>query len=226
MAPYSHIIWDWNGTLFDDVAVCVEAVNTMLGQRGLPTLPSLAAYRSVFGFPIQDYYRRVGFDFDVEPYADLAADYIPLYHRLASRAPLFPGTTAILEDAREAGLHQVILSASQVDNLMSQIKLFGIEGFFDELLGLPDILAASKVDIGRQYIARVKPDRVLLVGDTIHDKEVADALGADCVLVASGHQNKPTLQGCGATVVDSLTDLRDILFNPPALWGGDQSLQR
>ena len=212
MPKYSHIIWDWNGTLFDDVGACVRAINQMLGKRGLPLLESVEAYRKVFGFPVQDYYRRVGFDFQREPFCDLSAEYIPIYHRLAAQAPLFPDAIPILEDARQDGLHQVILSASQVDNLSTQIRPFRIGRFFDEILGLPDILAASKIEIGWQYIARAEPAGVLVVGDTTHDKEVADALGADCVLVAAGHQDRTTLDGCGANVVDSLTDLARLLF--------------
>jgi len=211
MTPYSHIIWDWNGTLFDDVACCIAAINVMLRRRGMQTIQSVAAYRSVFGFPVQEYYRQLGFDFSKEPFTDLSAEYIPIYQRLASQAPLYPNAQAVLEDVRELGVRQVILSASQVDNLVSQIEPFGITGFFDEILGLPDILAASKVGLGKQYIASVKARRVLLVGDTVHDLEVADSLGADCVLVAAGHQDRPTLSDSGATVVDSLTDVAEIL---------------
>ena len=101
MPKYSHIIWDWNGTLLDDVGACVRAINQMLGSRGLPLLKSVAAYRAVFGFPIEDYYRRVGFDFDKEPFADLSDEYIPIYYRLAAQAHLFPDAIGILEDARQ-----------------------------------------------------------------------------------------------------------------------------
>ena len=211
MAVYSHIIWDWNGTLFDDASACLRAMNQMLGRRGMPTLVSVEQYRSLFGFPVEDYYRRVGFDFDKEPLADLSAEYIGIYHRLAAHSPLFPDAGTVLEDAHQRGLRQVVLSASQVDNLVSQIEPFGISGYFDEMLGLADILAASKIEIGRWYIDRANPERALLVGDTIHDKEVADALGADCVLVAGGHQDRMRLLASGARVVDGLSALRDLI---------------
>ena len=212
MATYSNVIWDWNGTLFDDVSACIEAMNTMLGRRGMSELESVAAYRSLFGFPVQDFYRRLGFDFSKEPFADLSAEYNPIYHQLASRAHLFPGAEATLEVIRRGGVRQVILSATQMDNLISQISPFGISGYFDEILGLPDILAASKIELGKQYIARVRPQRTLLIGDTVHDKEVADALGADCVLIAAGHQDRLILVDRGATVIDSIADLADIVL--------------
>jgi len=207
MATYSNVIWDWNGTLFDDVSACVEAMNIMLGRRGLPQLESVAAYRSLFGFPVQDFYRRLGFDFSKESFADLSAEYNPIYHQLASQAHLFPGAEETLKAIKRGGMRQVILSATQLDNLISQMSPFGVSGYFDEILGLPDILAASKIELGKQYIARVKPQRTLLIGDTVHDKEVADALGADCVLIAAGHQDRRTLLDCGATVLNSIADL-------------------
>ena len=217
MAVYSHIIWDWNGTLFDDASACVRAMNQMLGRRGMPTLSSVEQYRRLFGFPVADYYRRVGFDFDKESLADLSAEFVAIYHPLAADCALFGGAWGVCNEAQRRGLRQVVLSASQVDNLVSQVEPFGIAGFFDELLGLPDILAAGKIEIGREYVARAGVGRALLVGDTVHDKEVADALGADCVLVAGGHQDRARLEGCGARVVDRLGDLR-------GFWASDQLL--
>jgi phosphoglycolate phosphatase len=208
---YTHVIWDWNGTLLDDVAWCMTTVNTMLAKRGLPVLGGLAAYHRVFGFPIIDYYRRAGFDFEQEPFETLAAEYIDFYHGGGSDAALFPGARALLADIQRAGLRQVILSASELSNLFLQLRPFGVDAYFDEILGIPDIYAASKMEIGKVYIAREKPGKAVLIGDTAHDREVAHALGVDCVLVANGHQSKNTLLSCDALVVDCLADVRAIL---------------
>jgi len=208
---YTHVIWDWNGTLLDDVAWCMTTINTMLAKRGLPVLGSVAAYHGVFGFPIIDYYRRVGFDFEKEPFEDLAAEYIDFYHGGGSDAALYPGARALLADIQSAGLRQVILSASELGNLFTQLRPFGINAYFDEILGISDIFAASKIDIGKEYIARARPEKAILIGDSAHDKEVADALGADCVLVANGHQSKEALRSTGAPVVDCLEEIRPVL---------------
>jgi len=208
---YSHVIWDWNGTLLDDVSCNFAVLNTMLTNRGMSALDSVDAYRRVFGFPVQQYYQRVGFDFSKEPFESLAAEYDALYHDAAKVAPLFGDARRVLARIHDAGLHQIVLSAQQADRLMGQVWPFGICGLFDEVIGLPDILAVSKVEMGVRYMQRVKPQGALLIGDTLHDKEVADALGADCVLVASGHQDRQTLVESGATVVDSLGQVEAIL---------------
>jgi phosphoglycolate phosphatase len=97
---------------------------------------------------------------------------------------------------------------------MSQIEPFGIEHYFDEILGISDIFATSKIDMGKEYIRRVMPQKAVLIGDTLHDKEVADALGVDCILVANGHQSKETLLSCEVTVIDRLLDVVKLLGIP------------
>ena len=208
---YTHIIWDWNGTLLNDVEWCREIINIMLKKRKLETLNTIESYYKVFGFPVKEYYKRVGFDFDKEPFEVLAVEYIELYYGSNSTATLFPEVKDILKKLYEEGIHQIILSASEQENLKSQIKPFGIESYFDEILGISDIFAAGKIDIGQAYIDRVKPQKTLLIGDTIHDKEVADALGVDCMLIASGHQSREALMLSGAVIKRSLSEVIDVL---------------
>ena len=71
---YEHVIWDWNGTLFDDTPLCVEIMGGMLAKRGLAPLDE-GRYREVFTFPVRDYYARLGFDFGRESFADLAVEF-------------------------------------------------------------------------------------------------------------------------------------------------------
>ena len=208
---FSHIIWDWNGTLLDDVAWCIACVNAMLEKRGLPVLDSVGAYHGVFGFPVIDYYRRVGFDFDKEPFEKLAVEYIGLYHDDKNSASLFPDARAILAAFQSRGTRQIILSASETGNLITQMAPFGIEAYFDEILGAADIYAGGKSGLGKSYMERVRPENAVLIGDTAHDSETARALGVGCVLVANGHQGKDALLRCGAPVLDNLSQLLALL---------------
>ena len=75
---YRHIIWDWNGTLLDDVWLGVASVNVLLERRGQPTL-TIESYRRHFDFPVRDYYERVGFDFETEPFEEAAVEFIAEY---------------------------------------------------------------------------------------------------------------------------------------------------
>lgn len=172
---------------------------------------SVDEYRAVFGFPVIDYYRRAGFDFTRESFDDTAVEYHALYYGENSSAALFPRAAEILGELQKAGYSQCILSASESTKLLKQIKPFGIEKYFDEILGISDILASGKIETGRAYMERAKPGKALLVGDTAHDAETARAVGADCVLIAGGHQAKETLETTGAPVIGSLSEIINFL---------------
>jgi len=206
------MIWDWNGTLFNDVEWCLSILNTMLSKRGIRTVQDVHEYRNVFQFPIIEYYRNVGFDFNTEPFEVLAVEFIELYHSNNSgNCKLFQHTENVLASIRERGLTQVILSASKTSLLLSQITEFDIQSFFDEICGITDIYAKSKIDAGLEYITRNKINQALLIGDTVHDFEVANALDVDCLLIAAGHQSREKLLACGVPVLDNITQVTEHL---------------
>ena len=207
LEKYTHIIWDWNGTLLDDVELCFSTINALLEKRGLQPIKDISSYREIFGFPVIDYYRRAGFDFDKEPFEVPAAEFIERYHSDNRRFRLFDGAEEILAYVKAMGLRQVILSASEINNLRLQVGLFDIEPYFDEVLGISNIYAGSKVAIGREYVARNGIENAVIIGDTVHDYEVAQALGTDCILIANGHQRRHTLLGCGVPVFDEIKDI-------------------
>ncbi|HSD64152.1 MAG TPA: HAD family hydrolase, partial [Ignavibacteriaceae bacterium] len=78
MAKFKHIIWDWNGTLFNDVGLCLEIINGVLTRRNLNAL-SLKAYRKIFTFPVQDYYEKAGLDFSKYPFEVLGREWMDEY---------------------------------------------------------------------------------------------------------------------------------------------------
>lgn len=207
------VIWDWNGTLLDDVDLCVEALNWLLAQFGYPQRYDRAQYQGIFGFPIEDYYRRAGFDFSKDSFADLAERYMQFYIPHSMACPLATDAPAVLAAVRDAGCRQVILSASPLTTLRRQAENLQVTSWFDQLLGLSDIYARSKVQLGRDWMARsgIDPARAVLVGDTLHDAEVARELGARCVLCAAGHQPRATLETAGVPVIDTLAGLPGLL---------------
>ena len=212
---YSHIIWDWNGTLFDDVAWCIKCMNIMLVKRKLPPIQDILAYHDVFCFPVIQYYKNIGFDLHLESFEELAREFIALYHSNNSgNCKLHSNTEKVLADICSYGVTQCILSASEMSLLQSQMSEFCIGGYFDEVLGLSDIYAKSKVDIGLDYMARKNTTNALLIGDTIHDYEVATALGVDCVLIPSGHQSREKLLICDVPILDDISHIVEYIDNP------------
>ena len=62
---YNHIVWDWNGTLLDDLWLCLDAINSVLDSRGMNRVDEIS-YRKIFTFPVIDYYEQLGFNFKNE----------------------------------------------------------------------------------------------------------------------------------------------------------------
>jgi len=218
--PYAHIIWDWNGTLLNDPPICVQVLNQVLAKYSKPPT-TLARYHAQFGFPVEDYYRQLGFDFSVDSYDAVADDYIALYRRRQFECPLHDGVPEVLDQSLRAGITQSILSAYQQDLLTEAVRHFGLGAFFVRLAGLSDYFAASKVGEGRGLIQDLglKPSQVLMIGDTLHDHQVAQALGVDCLLIGAGHQDPSRLKACGSPLLDSIRQV-------PAFLAGQAGTRR
>lgn len=210
---YKHIIWDWNGTLLDDAWLCVEILNRMLERRGLKktTLPE---YQMYFDFPVINYYLKLGFDFNKESFKNVAEEYIIAYESQRCKCSLRKGIIDIIKQFRAKGFLQSVLSASQRSSLIESLGMFGLKDFFENVAGLDDYYARSKVDAGRKLLKNltVSGREVLLIGDTTHDYEVACELGADCLLLPAGHQSKERLVACGAKVCGSFNEAFENLF--------------
>ncbi len=203
---YSHIIWDFNGTILDDVTPCIDVLNTMLKERSLKSVTK-DEYLKVFGFPIKAYYEKLGFDFTKEDYGVMAIEWSKLYKDAAENSGICKGVKEALEHFKKLGLPQYILSATEYGMLKEQIKSLGIGSYFTELLALKDFHAVSKVSLGKEWAEKVKPQRMLFIGDTLHDYETAVAMGAECVLIAAGHQCRDRLSKCGVPVLSSAEEL-------------------
>ena len=204
---WTHLIWDFNGTLYDDVAAGVESINVMLHARGLRGFSSLDAYRDVFDFPIEQYYRALGLDVDREGFDALAHEWVALYLEKSRTVGLRPGVKAVLDALSAREIPQMVLSASEREMLLGQLSGLGIADRFTEVLGLDNIYAGSKAAIAAAWREKNPDAHPLFVGDTLHDAEVAASIGADCVLITGGHHSRARLETAGLTVIDTFAQL-------------------
>ncbi len=202
------IIWDWNGTLLDDVEACVDTLNVLRTKRGL--LPvGRDEYRASFGFPVRAFYESIGFDFSSEDFAALSRDFIAEYR---SRAPAM----AIAAGAREAlarmagrGIDHLVISAMEHGLLGEMLAEHRLAPLLRGHFGTRDHTAGSKVEVGVAAIhaAGHRPGSVIVIGDTLHDLELARAIGCRALLYAGGHQDRPRLEGHGVPVIGSFAEL-------------------
>ena len=202
-----YCIWDFNGTILNDVDAGIRAVNRLLADRGLRTLKGPEEYRRVFGFPIRGYYERLGFDFEKEPYEVIAPLWVEQYLLAVRDAGVFEDVAETLERFRSLGIRQTVLSATELDMLTGQLEQLGLRDYFEEILGLDNIHAASKLELAKDWRRRHPNARALFLGDTDHDFDTARAMGADCYLIARGHQTAEQLRPLGVPVLASLREL-------------------
>ncbi len=205
---YKTIIWDWNGTLLNDLDLSVDSVNILLKERNLPTL-TVEKYKDIFGFPVIDYYVKAGFDFEKEPFEIPAKQYVKLYAAGASELKLFPDVIETLQFFKENGYKQIVLSAMKDDNLKLMIDYARITHFFDGIFGIKDNYAREKISLGKQVVEKlnINPAECLMIGDSLHDAEVAEQCGFDCILYCGGHVSKHRLESKKLRVIEKLSEL-------------------
>jgi len=185
-----NIIWDFNGTIIDDLDLCLNILNEMLADKGLKRV-SKKRYLEIFTFPIKDYYLLAGFNFEGYTFEDIGKEFISKYQTASLSQPLHKGVLQCLQVIKDLGFKQYLLSASQKDNLLQQVKHFQIEKYFDEILGIDNILAKGKADIAVNYFQDhdINLDNTIIIGDTLHDAQVANTLKCDIILYTGGHQS-------------------------------------
>ncbi|MCK4638272.1 MAG: HAD family hydrolase [Bacteroidales bacterium] len=202
------IIWDWNGTLLNDIDICINSINILLEHRNIENLTK-EIYKEIFTFPVKDYYSKAGFDFTKEDFDIPATEFINIYNRRIIDADLFQGVTSVLEHFKNRNYQQLIISAMEQDSLVKSIFDKGIGNYFTHISGINNHYAVSKVENAKNLIKKVNinPQQVCMIGDTIHDYEVAGEIGCNCIIVANGHQSYKRLKPLNCTVVNKLTDV-------------------
>jgi phosphoglycolate phosphatase len=212
VSKYDHVIWDWNGTLLDDAWLCVEIMNAMRAKRELSSI-NLEVYRNIFSFPVKDYYARLGFNFDREPFEEVGMEFMALYNRRQKECRLHDEVPGVLRKVTEIGFSQSILSAREQNELRIETKEREVDSFFSFVYGLDDHYAHGKRDAGIRLMndLGISRRRLLFVGDTLHDSEVAKELGIDCVLIPNGHQSRERLSQSGYPVIHSPGEIPALL---------------
>lgn len=209
MIALKHIIWDWNGTMLDDRWLTIAAMNIVLARRNMAELTE-DLYLQLFTFPVIEYYRRLGFDFDKEPFSVSGSEFINEYNARAFEPQLHDGIIDLIAELNENGVSHSILSASSQKILNKLAKHHNIDHYFIAVLGQDNHYAYGKIETGKMWINKlgIAPKNTLFIGDTEHDLEVANAIGSHCALLSWGHSSTERLENRGINVFDAMSDLK------------------
>ena len=203
-----YVIWDWNGTLLDDTTLCMDLMNYFLRTKNKKQI-NLETYKEIFTFPVFDYYLNAGLEIDEKEFKELSIDFIDKYETFKYECPLFSDVRNTISKLKENEINQSVLSAYSQDQLEEFLTHYGLIENFENVVGLDNIYAAGKIENGKKLINKIEasPEEVVLIGDTLHDLEVANEIGCNCILVSRGHQSKERLIKSGAKVIDSFNEL-------------------
>jgi phosphoglycolate phosphatase-like HAD superfamily hydrolase len=203
----THLVWDWNGTLLDDLTLVVAATNVSLTAIGGPSITA-DDHRRDFRRPVADYYGHVlGRSVSQDEFIQLDRIYHDFYRdglidcALAADAEAamgaWPGT-------------QSLLSMWFHEELVPEVTRRGLHGLFERIEGLRAgvVGGGHKADhlVGHLDALGVAGGDVVLIGDSIDDAHAAAAAGAACVLYGGGFTHPDRLTEAGVPVATTLVE--------------------
>jgi len=209
----THVIWDWNGTLFDDHRVVVDAVNASLDHFGVPRIDS-ATYRREFVRPLQSFYSRLfGRTVDDQTMQEIDDVFQAAYAQGFGEATLTTDALAAIGALVEAGVSQSIASMLWHDLLVSTVTRFGLAERMLALDGHRGAVGETKeqhlighVDRLERMYPGLSRSGMVVIGDITDDATAARAAGVACVLYDGGSQEREALAAEGFPVAATLVE--------------------
>jgi phosphoglycolate phosphatase-like HAD superfamily hydrolase len=220
MAKHSaHLVWDWNGTLFDDIDAVLGATNAAFAEAGIPQI-TLDMYRELYCVPVPLFYERlVGRrPTDAEW---LVMDETFHRHYMARRdaCGLAEGAEELLAQWGLAGRSQSLCSLFSHDELLPVVGGFGIDRHFVRVDGRRGPSGVSKSDQMERHVAAlsgtgaISVERTVVIGDAVDDAVAARHVGARAVLYTGGSNSRASLEAAGVPVVDSLREAVETAYD-------------
>ncbi len=212
MKEYKVIIWDFNGTLIDDIDAALASVNDMLTRRDLPHI-NFEQYASYVDTPIIKFYEHIFDDLYSMDFGKIAVEFNEGYEKHLPENAVMANAQEVLEYFNGKGKLQTVISATHIDKVMNRLTQFGLSGYFDKILAHTNLIAEDKTHLAVKYFNEkgIEPSEAVVIGDCVADYKMAETLGCDCILTTQGHQSRKEFAETSATVIDSLTELKNII---------------
>ncbi|WP_329178560.1 HAD family hydrolase [Streptomyces sp. NBC_01477] len=205
----THLVWDWNGTLFHDIDAVIEATNASFTELGLPPI-TIDRYRELYCVPVPLFYERLigRLPSDAE-WEVMDATFHRYYWTLAETCGLAEGAAELLAARRAAGLTQSLCSLAPHEQLVPIVAAHGITDHFlrvDGRRGKATEGKAAQMVRHLESLGPVDPRRTVVIGDALDDAVAAAHVGAHAVLYTGGSHSRAALETAGVPVADSLAE--------------------
>ncbi len=211
MNEIKTVIWDFNGTLIDDAEAGILAVNDMLTKRSQKPIDKVQ-YAAAVDTPIWKFYEKVFVKGSITP-EEAMVEFDTGYEKYLSENPLMEGALEMLRYFKEKDINQLVVSASHIDKVSARLKELNLYHYFDRVLAHSDYKAGDKTYLAKEYLKEkcISPENVVVIGDCVFDYNMAEGIGASCILTTKGHQTRRELSQTKALIVDSLTEIKNIV---------------
>jgi phosphoglycolate phosphatase len=184
---FDLIVFDWDGTLMDSTALIALCIQSAARDTGLP-VPDDRAAKYVIGLGLQDATAKL---FPAGSQAERVAFAMQFRHHYVSRdheAPLYAGVEAMLAGLKREDRFMAIATGKPRAGLDRALIHTGLKSYFDFSRCADEGFPKPHPDMLERLMdfCAVEPDRVLMIGDTTHDLELAANAGARAVAVSYG----------------------------------------
>lgn len=207
-----HVVWDWNGTLFDDQHLVLGALHAVLDEAGLPRV-DLATYQRLYTRPVKVFYERLfGRPIPEDEWDRLDEVYHRGYRDALHGAGLAADAEEALDLVDRADGSQSLLSMWRHDELVPLAEQLGIHDRFTRIDGLRGPGGGTKAPHLEAHLQHVidltggDASQVLVIGDALDDAAAAAHVGARCVLFDGGSHPRAELETAGVPVASSLVE--------------------
>ncbi|MER6479563.1 HAD family hydrolase [Streptomyces filamentosus] len=203
-----HLVWDWNGTLLDDIAAVIGATNAAFAELGLEQL-TLERYRELYTVPVPKFYERLmgRLPTDAE-WTLMDGTFHRYYWERAEGCGLTAGAAELLAARQASGATQSLLSLAPHAELLPLVRRHGIAERFVRVDGRPDRSTDGKSGHMVRHLEAlaVPAEQIVVIGDAADDAVAAAHVGAKAVLFTGGSHSRASLERVGVPVVDSLEE--------------------
>ena len=201
-----NIIFDWSGTLVDDLPAVLQASNYVLTQSGRPAM-SLDQFRAEFQLPFTKFYDQ---HTPEVPFDQLEAWFHAEFRNAQGSVVALPHARDFLEFCREQKIRMFLLSTIHGEHFTEQNRSLGFDAFLEK--PYTDIWdKREKIhDILRDH--QLKPDETLFIGDMEHDISTARHGGVHSCAVLTGYNTLEQLRAAKPDlIVEHLGELKAVL---------------
>lgn len=184
---FKNLIFDWSGTLVDDMGPVIEATNTVLQKYHIPPYDR-EGFRRTFRLPYRDFYSEI---IPGIPLSELEAHFRPAFDNATSPVTVLPHAREKLQWATTRGLRLFVLTSMDPTAFARQLADLHMQHFFEHTYA--GILDKRELIHHLIETHRLAKHETAFIGDMTHDIETARHGGISSIAVLTGYHHPEVL---------------------------------